>query len=85
MASDEVRVEMGKKNVVDVEFVALSGFEIALDVALRVYDGRGTRSFVADEVRSVRETIEVELLEDHLANLGTRTAEIEPEARWRSC
>ena len=39
--------------------------QVLIDVALRVDDRRAARLLVADDVRRVRETVQIELLEDH--------------------
>ena len=40
--------------------------DVLVDVALRIDDGGGVRRFVADEIRRVREAIQVELFQDHV-------------------
>ena len=67
MAGNEVRVEMGQKDMVDVQMVLGGKRHIHIDVTLRIDDGRGTGLFVGNEVRRVGKTIEVELLQDHVA------------------
>ena len=39
--------------------------QVLLDVALRIDDRRGVRLLVADEIRRVRQAIQVELVQDH--------------------
>ena len=39
--------------------------QVPVDVALRIDDRRGPRLLVADQIRRVRQAVEVELLEDH--------------------
>ncbi len=64
VAGDEVGVKVGEEDVADFEPELRGVGEVLVDVALRVDDdGRGS-GFVADEVRSVRETAEVILFEN---------------------
>jgi hypothetical protein len=44
--------------------------QVLFDVALRVDDGRRARLLVADEIRRVREAIQVELFEDHVGGVS---------------
>ena len=74
MARDEVRVQVGQENVLDLEVVLDGERDVAIDVALRVDDGRHTRLLVTDEVGRVGETAEVELLEDHWTSGSNRSA-----------
>ena len=39
--------------------------QVLVDVALRIDDGRRPRLLVADQVRRVREAIQIELFQDH--------------------
>ena len=65
MAGDEVGVEMGEEDVLDLEFVFGGEGEVLIDVALRIDDGGFAGWFVADEVGGVGEAAEIELFEDH--------------------
>src|SRR5262249_4043982 len=65
MSRDEVRMQMREEDVADGELVLVREREITIDVALWIDDRGGSRRFIADEVRRVRQTIEVKLLEDH--------------------
>jgi hypothetical protein len=58
-------VEMGEEDVRDPQIVLGGERQVLIDVALRVDDGRDMRLFVADQIRRVREAIQVELLQDH--------------------
>jgi len=42
-------------------------FQIALDITLGIDDGGCAGLLVTDQVRSVREAIEIELLDDHVS------------------
>ncbi|MGB0097145.1 MAG: hypothetical protein WBP81_31965 [Solirubrobacteraceae bacterium] len=67
MARDEVRVEMGEKHMADLAAQPVSVLEVLLDVPLRV-DNRGDAAvLIGDQIRGVRQTAEVELLQDHRA------------------
>ena len=70
MARQEVRMEMGEEDMADGETVTSRRVEILLYVALRVHHGGRTARRIADHIRSVREAIEVELLEDHAVAPG---------------
>src|SRR5437867_4032572 len=63
MPGDEIGVEMGFEHPLDREPAVARLLEIHLDVARGVHDRR--LAPVADQVRGVRETADVELLEVH--------------------
>ena len=65
MTGDEIGVEVREEDVANLQAVPFGRIEIPLHVALRIDDDGRPALAVADEVRRVRETIEVELLEDH--------------------
>src|SRR5215469_6191340 len=65
MAGDEVGVQVGQEDVPDLESVLTGKPKIPIDVTLGVDDGSDVGALVPNQVRSVRETPEVELLEDH--------------------
>src|SRR5262249_33677077 len=65
MSGDEIRVEVRQKNVPDREPVLARERQVLIDVPLRIDDGRRPGLLIADEVRRVRETIEIKLLENH--------------------
>ena len=65
MAGDEVGVEMGQEHVANPQAVPFGRIDVPLHVALRIDDDGRTALAVADKVRRVGETIEVELLENH--------------------
>ena len=67
---DEVGVKMGQEHMGDVQLVARGEVEILVDVPLWVHNGRGLRGVVADQVRGMRQAIQIELLEDHGALLA---------------
>ena len=61
VAGDEVGVEMGLDDVLDLETEAGGGFDIDIDVALGVDNGGDT--FRTDQVGGVREAAKVELFQ----------------------
>ena len=61
MTGDEVGVEMRQKYVLDRQAMLAGDGEVLLDVALRIDDGGGFCVFVADEIRRMREAVQVEL------------------------
>src|ERR1700761_2298686 len=65
MAGDEVGVQMGEKDVFDLEIIFGGEGDVLVDGGLWVDDGGGGGFFVTDEVGGVGEAAEVELLEDH--------------------
>ena len=65
VSGDEVGVKVREEDVRDPQVVLGREGEILIDVALRIDDGCGVRSGVADEVRSVRQAIQIKLLQDH--------------------
>ena len=65
MSGHEVCVKVGQKHVTNLQSIARGVADIALDVALRIDDSGCSTSAVADQVRCVRETIEVILLQNH--------------------
>ena len=67
MAGHEVRVEVGQDDVLDREAIPRCVVDVLADVPTRVDDDGGARPLVADQVRGLRQTAEVVLLEDHLS------------------
>jgi hypothetical protein len=51
--------------VPDLEAVLGGTCKVLIDVALRIDNGSRARGLVADEIRRVRETIQVELFQYH--------------------
>ena len=71
MPGDEIGVEMGEEDVLDGEGVFGGEGEVLIDVALRIDNGGGAGCLVANEVGSVRQARQIELLEDHFAPTGS--------------
>ena len=67
VAGEEVGVQVRQEHVRDAQAVLAREREVLLDVALRIDDGGHAGVLVADEIRRVRETVQIELLEDHAA------------------
>ena len=65
MAGDEVGVKVGEEDVRDAQAVCLGIRDVLVHVPLRVDHGRRVRRFVADEIRGVREAVQIELFQDH--------------------
>ncbi len=65
MPGDKIGVEVGQKNVPQGQPVLLRVFEVLVDIALRVDDEGGLGLHIPNQVRGVRQTSEVVLLEDH--------------------
>src|SRR5688500_4754413 len=65
MTREEVRVEMRVDHELDRDAVLLRRLDVLLDVAPGVDDDRATCALVSYEVGSLREAVEIELLEDH--------------------
>ena len=72
MPGDEVGVEVREEDVRDPQAVLGGEREVLIDVALRIDDRRRVRLLVADQIRRVREAIQIELLEDHRRDSRTR-------------
>ena len=72
VAGNEVGVEVREEDVLDPQAMLGGEREVLIDVTLRVDDGRRARLLVADQIRGVREAIQIELLEDHRSVLACR-------------
>src|SRR2546430_13053740 len=75
VAGDEVGVEMGQEYVPDFQRVFGSECDVLVDIALRINDRGDARLRVANQVRRVRQTWQIELLENHATPLS--------DCRWR--
>ena len=71
MSGDEVGVQVRQDDVRDAQPVLGGEGDVLIDVALRIDDGRGAGRLVADEVRRVRQAIEIELMQDHAQGFST--------------
>jgi len=70
MPADEVRMQMRFDHILDRQTVRGSFVDVLIDVALWINDDCFT--IRADQIRSVSETIEIELLEVHAESLSWR-------------
>jgi hypothetical protein len=66
MPGDKIGVEMRQEYVLDLEPVLCGKRHVLVDVPLRVNDDCRTRMLIANNVRSMRQTWQIELIEDHL-------------------
>jgi hypothetical protein len=66
MTGDEVGVKVREDDVTNRQSAFSSERQVLIDVTLRIDNGCGRRCLVADEIRRVREAIEIELVKDHL-------------------
>jgi hypothetical protein len=65
MASQEIGVEMRQEDMGDAKAVPLGERDVLIHIPLRVDHRRRMRRFIADEIRGVRQAIEIELFQDH--------------------
>ena len=68
MAGDEVGVEMGEKDVADLEAEFLGVGQVLLNVALRVDDDGGRTGLVSQQIGGVGEAAQIVLFQDHGAS-----------------
>ena len=65
VAGDEIGVEVGEKDVADLEAEFLGVGEVLLDVALRIDDDRRRACLVAQQIGSMGQAAEIVLFENH--------------------
>ena len=65
MASHKIGVKVTKKDVADLKIVALSVFQVTVNVTLWINYNCSAGLFVPDQIGSVREAAEVILFENH--------------------
>jgi len=65
MTGDEVRVKVREDDMSNRQPTFRRERQVLIDVTLRIDDGSGFRLLVANQIRRVREAIEIELVEDH--------------------
>ena len=63
MAADKIGMQMSFDDVLDSQILRVGFFDVLIDIALRIDNGCFT--IRSDQIRSVRETTEIELLEVH--------------------
>jgi hypothetical protein len=64
MPANEIGVQVGLDHVLDAKAFARCFVNVLIDIALRIDNRR--LAAVSDQIRSVREAAEVELLEEHI-------------------
>jgi hypothetical protein len=65
VAGDEVCVEVREEHVPDFQVASFRLLQVDFDVTPGIDHGRSARPLVANEVGRLRQTIEIELLQDH--------------------
>ena len=65
VSGHEVGVQVRQHTCSIVQAVLLRELQVLIDVALRIHHRGRARSLVADQVRGVREALQIELLEQH--------------------
>ena len=65
MAGDKVGVEVGEKDVADLEAEFLGVGQVLLNIALRVDDDGGRTGLVSEQIGGVGEAAQVVLFQDH--------------------
>ncbi len=63
-------MQMRQQDVFDLQTVRGGEGEVLIDVPLWIHHCRDTRRFIADEIRGVREAIQVKLVQDHALESG---------------
>jgi hypothetical protein len=66
VSGEEVGVEVRKEYVRDAQVVLVGQGQILIDVPLRIDNRRDAAAFVADEIRRVRQAVQVKLMEDQI-------------------
>ena len=69
MAGDEIGMQVREEDVRDAEPVLLCKREVLVDVSLRIDDGGDPCLLVANQVRCMRQAVQIKLMKDH--NLST--------------
>ena len=72
VTGDEIRMEVREEDVLDLEAMLGGKRQVLIDVTLRIDDRCRVRFLVANQVRRVREAIEVKLLQNHRSVLRGR-------------
>ena len=65
MTGDEIRMQMREEDVRDPQAARLRERQVLIDVALRIDDRSDPRLLVGDQIRRVRQAVQIELMEDH--------------------
>jgi hypothetical protein len=64
MPRHKIGVQVRQNHMLDIQFVFSGKFEVTIDVALRIDDGCRSRCLVTDKIGSMREAVQIKLLED---------------------
>jgi hypothetical protein len=72
VAGNEVGMEVREKDVLDSQTMLGGEREVLIHVTLRVDNSGRVRLLVADEIRGVREAIQIKLLQDHWSAPSSR-------------
>ena len=65
MSGDKIGVQMGEKDVLNFKSVLGGKLNVLVGVALRINHDGGAGRLISNDVRRVRQTWQIELLEDH--------------------
>src|SRR6185312_10489235 len=65
MAGEKISVEVSEKHAANLETVARSRLDINAHITPRVDDDRGPAAEITDEIRRVRQTLQIKLFENH--------------------
>ena len=65
VTGNEVRMEVGQEHVFDSQTVFRGERQVLLDVTLWIENRGGVRLLVTDQIRGVRQAIQIKLLENH--------------------
>ena len=84
VAGNEVGMEVREEDVLDSQTVLGGEREVLIHVTLRVDDGGRVRLLVADQVRGVREAIQIKLLQNHRSTLRDALRHVLPLFRRRA-
>src|SRR5579883_2215830 len=72
MSRKKIGMEVGEKDVLDLQAVFGGEGQVVVGVALRVDDNGGAGFLIADQVGSVRKTRQIKLLQDHVLSFAAR-------------
>jgi len=67
MTRDEIGVKVRQEDVHDAEVVIRRKRQVLIDVTLRIDDGGRAAFFVGNDVRRMREAVQIKLFEDHVS------------------
>src|ERR1700722_7807956 len=86
MTGDEVRMEVGEKDVADLQTEFFSVIQIMVNVALRVDDDGSRVGLVAEQIRGMGKTTKIILLQNHCSSCSLPSGGIPPPCGiWEIC